>query len=165
MRILGVDPGTRATGYGLIESSNSRLTPLTYGVIGNAAKLELSECFVNIYRGLKEIIKSHNPEVIAIEDIFYCKNVSSAIKLGEARGVAILAAAESGLGVYEYTPRKVKQAIVGYGGAEKMQVQKMIKALLGLKEIPEPEDASDALAVAICHAHAIPGLMAYANKV
>jgi len=165
MKVLGIDPGTRTTGYGIVESHNSRLVPVTYGTINNADREDLSRCFLRIYRGLREVIAHHRPDVVAIENVFYCKNVNSAIKLGEARGVAILAAAEHGLDIFEYMPRKVKQAVVGNGAAEKGQVQLMVKALLGLKERPEPEDAADALAVAICHAHAMPGIMAGANKV
>ncbi|HRZ87142.1 MAG TPA: crossover junction endodeoxyribonuclease RuvC [bacterium] len=156
MRVLGIDPGTRTTGYGIIETSGSRLLPITYGVIQTAARDSLSTCFLNIHRGITDVIMRFHPDVAAVEDIFYCKNVNSAIKLGEARGVAIVAAAQHGLDIYEYTPRKVKQAVVGYGAAEKLQVQKMVKALLGLPAVPEPEDASDALGVAICHAQAMP---------
>jgi len=165
MRVLGIDPGTRTTGYGIVDAVNSRLVPVAYGVINNSDREVLSRCFLNIYRGLREVIAHHQPEVAAVENIFYCKNVNSAIKLGEARGVAILAAAGDGLDVFEYMPRKVKQAVVGNGAAEKRQVQLMVKALLGLKEMPAPEDASDALAVAICHAHALPGIAAGAHKV
>lgn len=165
MKVLGIDPGTRTTGYGVIDSHNSRLVPVTYGTINNPDREALSRCFLHIYRGLRDVIAHHQPDVVAIENVFYCKNVNSAIKLGEARGVAILAAAERGLDIFEYMPRKVKQAVVGNGAAEKSQVQMMVKALLGLKEIPAPEDASDALAVAICHAHAAPGILTVANKV
>lgn len=165
MKVLGIDPGTRTTGYGIVESHNSRLAPVTYGTIDNSDREDLSRCFLHIYRGLREVIAHHQPDVVAIENIFYCKNVNSAIKLGEARGVAILAAAEHGLDIFEYTPRKVKQAVVGNGAAEKTQVQLMVKALLGLKQIPAPDDASDALAVAICHAHAMPGIMVESHRV
>ncbi|MFC2149392.1 crossover junction endodeoxyribonuclease RuvC [Candidatus Auribacterota bacterium] len=164
MRILGIDPGTRITGYGLIEVRGSRSIPVAHGKIANSASLPLSKCFRNIYRQLRVVIDSHKPQAVAIENVFYCKNVNSAIKLGEARGVAILAAAESDLEIFEYMPRKVKQAVVGQGGADKIQVLKMVKMLLGLKEDIESVDASDALAVALCHAHTIKGSLMIAQS-
>ncbi|MDP8262572.1 MAG: crossover junction endodeoxyribonuclease RuvC [Candidatus Ancaeobacter aquaticus] len=156
MRIIGVDPGTRITGYGVIDASNSRVVSVAYGCVKNSPKLTLPQCFSKIFRELTQVIATFKPNVFAIEDIFYCKNVRSAVKLGEARGVALLTAAEAGLETFEYTPRKVKMSVVGNGGAEKAQVQKMVQMILGIHQGFDSEDVSDALAIAICHAHTIP---------
>lgn len=155
MRILGVDPGTLKTGFGVIEFDRGKFIPLEFGCITNSSKTPLAQRFSKIFRRLCEVIESAKPDCAAIETLFYCKNPMSAIKLGEARGVAILAAAEKGLSIYEYAPRRIKQAVVGFGSAHKSQVSKMVTSLLGLKEIKGPEDITDALAVAICHANYI----------
>lgn len=153
MRILGVDPGTLKTGFGVIEVDHGNLIPIEYGFISNSSKSPLAKRFSKIFIQLQEVIKRTKPDCTAIESMFYCKNPMSAIKLGEARGVAILAAAQNHLDVFEYEPRRVKQAVVGFGAADKTQVQKMVSIILRVKEIKGPEDITDALAVAICHAH------------
>ena len=151
-RILGIDPGSRATGYGVIESGGGRYTYLVCGVIRTSGSLSLPERLKEIYDGICEVIESHRPMTVAVEDLFVSVNPRSALKLGHARGVAILAAVQHGLPVYEYTPRVVKQGLTGYGQAGKEQVQQMVRALLKLSASPS-QDASDALAVAICHAN------------
>jgi crossover junction endodeoxyribonuclease RuvC len=152
LRILGIDPGLATTGYAIIDSDRTKNRALAYGCIKTAASKEMTLRFAKIYGKLTEIIKREKPEVMAIEKLFFFKNAISAMQVGEARGISILAACHNNLEVFEYTPLQVKQAVVGYGRAEKVQVQKMVQILLGLKEIPRPDDAADALAVAICHA-------------
>ncbi len=152
MIILGIDPGTRTTGYGVVEKKERGILNIAYGEIQVKKGEYLSICLDKIYGQLSEIIMKYGPDVIVVEDIFYGKNVRSLIKLGQARGVIILAASHSNTPIYEYTPLEVKKAVVGYGRAEKTQVQHMVRAILSLKETPPP-DASDALAIAICHAH------------
>jgi crossover junction endodeoxyribonuclease RuvC len=149
---LGIDPGNYITGYGIIEKQKNRLQHIIHGEITLARTSSHSSCLTTIYHHLLEIIDKSVPDVFAIEDIFYGKNVKSLIRQGEVRGIAILAASQRNLPVYEYTPLQVKKAVVGYGRAEKSQVQKMIKAILNLSQVP-PADAADALAVAICHAN------------
>lgn len=152
MRILGIDPGSRITGFGLIEQQGNRLRHLDNGALFTRSDAPLAERLGTIYCGLEKAIAAYRPDAVAIEQIFLAKNALSALKLGHARGAAMLAAVHAGLPVYEYTAMQVKSAVVGYGKAGKPQVQQMVKALLGLPEIAQ-EDASDALAVAICHAH------------
>lgn len=148
--VLGIDPGSQITGYGIVERKRQGITYINHGEIKANKKEPFSISLKNIYNNLSEIISHSSPDAIALEDIFYGKNVKSLIKLGHARGVAILAASQSNIPIFEYTPLEVKKAVVGYGRAEKSQVQKMVKAILKLNELP-PADASDALAVAICH--------------
>lgn len=152
MVILGIDPGSRITGYGLISKEGNRLLHVDNGAIFTQSAKEFPERLQQIFAGLSEIIAEFRPDVVAVENVFLAKNAQSALKLGQARGAAIVAAVSRGLAVYEYTALQVKQAVVGNGRAEKVQVQQMIKALLNLPEVAQ-EDASDALAVAICHAH------------
>ena len=154
MKILGIDPGTNTTGYGLIEKGErgSDLIGIAYGEIRMRRGEPLSVCLKKIYDELLEIITEYAPDVMALEDIFYGKNVKSLIKLGQARGVIILAASHSNIPLYEYTPLEVKKATVGYGRAEKVQVQHMVRAILSIQE-DLPLDASDALAIAICHSN------------
>lgn len=152
MKILGIDPGSRITGYGVVELQGNRLRHLDNGALITRSDAPLAERLKIIYRGLVQAIELYRPEAVAVEQIFLSKNVLSALKLGHARGAALLAAVNAGLPVAEYTPLQVKGAVVGYGRADKRQVQQMVKALLGLPEVAQ-EDASDALAVAICHAH------------
>ncbi len=154
MVILGIDPGTKTTGYGVVKKSltNQSLVGVTYGEIRIKRGEFLSVSLQKIYNGLIEIITEYAPDVMSIENIFYGKNVNSLIKLGQARGVAILAASQSNIPLYEYTPLEVKKAVVGYGKAEKTQVQHMVRVILSLQENP-PLDASDALAIAICHSN------------
>jgi crossover junction endodeoxyribonuclease RuvC len=152
MRVLGIDPGSLITGYGLIEKRKNNLACLGHGEIKTMVRGTSSAFLVNIYEQLKMVIEENKPDVMAVEEVFYGKNVKSLIKQGQARGVAILAGSHRGIPVFEYSPLEVKKAVVGYGRAEKSQVQAMIKAILQLKETPGA-DAADALAVAICHAH------------
>ena len=152
MRILGIDPGTRITGYGLIEKQGNRLIHVDNGAIYTNSKDELPQRLKIIFEGLVEVIERYKPDVVAIEQVFMAKNAQSALKLGQARGAAIVASVNADLPVSEYTALQVKSAVVGYGKAGKSQVQQMVKALMKLPEIAQ-EDASDALAVAICHAN------------
>jgi crossover junction endodeoxyribonuclease RuvC len=153
MLTLGIDPGTATTGYGLVQDQDGSLTVIDFGVILTAAELGMPDRLLEIYRQLNKIILLHRPESGAVEKLFFQRNVRTALSVGQARGVVLLALAEAGLPVFEYTPLEVKQAVAGYGGADKNQVQQMVRALLGLKEAPQPDDAADALAVAICHLH------------
>lgn len=157
MLILGVDPSLRSTGFGLIEAKGSQLTPICHGHIKNPPTLLPSRCLVRISDALVSLIHEHKPDVMAVEGLVYVQNTRIALTLGQVRGVAIAVAAQNGLEVYEYAPRKVKQAVTGLGGAGKTQVGHMVKALLGLKELPQA-DAADALALAICHAHSCRGV-------
>jgi crossover junction endodeoxyribonuclease RuvC len=150
MRIFGIDPGTIVTGYGLIEKKKSRYAGIDFGEIKTKKDQVLSRRLEDIYNRLFEIIQDVRPEAIALEDIFYGKNVKSLIKQGHVRGIIILAASHAGIPVFEYSPLEVKKAVVGYGMADKAQVQQMVKAILNLAEIPPP-DAADALAMALCH--------------
>jgi crossover junction endodeoxyribonuclease RuvC len=152
MRILGIDPGTRVTGYGIIKKTGNRLIHVDNGGIFTRADMDLADRLKLIYDGLCQVIKEYAPEAVAVEQIFLAKNALSALKLGHARGAALLVGVNHGLPVFEYSALQVKSAVVGYGKAEKIQVQQMVKTLLKLPEIAQ-EDASDALAVAICHAH------------
>lgn len=152
MRILGIDPGTRITGYGLLEQRGNRLIHLDNGAIFTRSDDDLALRLKTIHDGLCRVIAEYAPEAVAVEQIFVARNVLSALKLGHARGAALLAAVNAGLPVCEYTAMQVKSAVVGYGKAAKPQVQQMVRVLLSLPEIAQ-EDAADALAVAICHAH------------
>jgi crossover junction endodeoxyribonuclease RuvC len=154
MIVLGIDPGTATTGYGLLrEHKDGSLRVIDYGVILTPADDPMPERLLTLNRKLKETILLHRPISGAVEKLFFQKNVRTALSVGQARGVVLLTMAEAGMSISEYTPLEVKQAVVGYGGADKNQVQQMVRALLGLKEIPQPDDAADALAIAICHIH------------
>lgn len=155
MIILGVDPGSIATGYGLIKSNRSRNILIDCGVIKTDSKNSLPEKLRQIFEGLSQIIAQKRPDELAIEETFYSKNAKSALVMGQARGAAILAAACAKMSVWEYSPKEVKCSIVGRGNASKLQVQYMVKNLLDLKDLPQPQDAADALAVALCHAQKI----------
>ena len=152
MIILGIDPGSRITGYGLISKEGNRLIHIDNGAIFTQSAKDFPQRLQQIFAGLSAIIEQYQPEAVAVENVFLAKNAQSALKLGQARGAAIVAAVCVGLSVFEYTALQVKQAVVGSGRAEKQQVQHMIKVLLNLPEVAQ-EDASDALAVAVCHAH------------
>lgn len=152
MRILGIDPGSKATGYGFIDQQGNRLIHLDNGTIFTRSQDALAERLQRIYLGLSKLIEQYNPQAVAVEQVFMARNPASALKLGHARGVALLAGINAGLPVAEYSALQVKSAVVGYGRAGKNQVQHMTKTLLNLPEIAQ-EDAADALAVAICHAH------------
>jgi len=151
MIILGIDPGLAIVGYGVIEYKGNKYRVLDYGAITTDADMYLPERLKVIYDEMSYIIDKYKPEDLAMEELFFNKNVKTAINVGQARGVEILCAKNKGLSIYEYTPLQVKQSVVGYGRAEKRQVQEMVKVLLNLKEIPKPDDVADALAVAICH--------------
>jgi crossover junction endodeoxyribonuclease RuvC len=154
MLVIGIDPGTATTGYGLVhEDESGNLTAVAYGVVVTPAKQPMPQRLLQLYRELKEIVLLHRPDGAAVEKLFFQKNVRTALSVGQGRGVAILALAEAEIEVSEYTPLEIKQAISGYGGADKSQMQQMVRALLDLDEIPTPDDAADALAVAICHLH------------
>ena len=153
MRIFGIDPGSERTGYGCIEFAGSRHRLVACGTLSAPAGATFPEKLVVIHAGLSSLIATHRPDCVAVENIFYARNVRSALKLGHARGVALLAASEAGLPVVEYSPAEIKRAVVGYGRAEKHQIQQMMKLLLGLDAAPSPHDVADALAVAICHGH------------
>jgi len=154
MRVLGIDCGTQFTGYGVVElRPDAKLICITCGAIKLSPRDPLCERLATIFERLGEIIREHHPDNVAIEEIFYAVNVKSALKLGQVRGVAMLAASSFGLEVSEYAPLTIKSAVVGYGRAEKQQVQHMVTRLLSLAEIPESPDAADALAIAICHLH------------
>lgn len=154
MRIIGIDPGTLITGYGVIDAIDSRLAFVGAGCIRNRGGTPLPGRFLNIYRELGGVFDTYSPAEMAVEGLFFCKNVKTALALGEARGIAMLVAAEKGVGVFEYAPRRVKQAVFGSGAAQKQQVQYMIRAILGMGGGDIPADAADALAVAVCHATA-----------
>jgi len=154
MLVIGIDPGTAITGYGFVhEKPDGTLTVVDYGVIQTPADLEMPQRLLQLYRELKNLMLLHRPDSGAVEKLFFQKNVRTAISVGQGRGVAILALAEAGVQIREYTPLEIKQSVAGYGGADKSQVQYMVKALLELDEIPQPDDAADALAVAVCHIH------------
>src|SRR5579859_5703562 len=154
MRVMGIDCGSEYTGYGVVEEMpDRRLLCYAVGAIKLRSRDSMAAKLQQIFSQLTHIIAEHRPEVVAIEDVFYAINVKSALKLGQVRGVAMLAASSSGLEVAEYSPLSIKSAVVGYGRAEKQQVQHMVTKLLNLAEIPEPPDAADALAIAICHLH------------
>lgn len=155
MIILGVDPGIAIVGYSIIECKGHNVKAIDYGCIRTGADMLLPDRLKTVYDKLIEIIKIYNPNELAIEELFFNKNAKSVMKVGQARGVQILAAINQGLDVYEYTPLQIKQAVTGYGRADKNQVQEMVKMLLNLKEKPKPDDVADALAVAICHSSSI----------
>jgi crossover junction endodeoxyribonuclease RuvC len=153
VRIFGIDPGSHRTGYGCVDSNGSRHRIVTCGAIGTPASCAFADRLHHIHTRLTTLLAECRPDCVAIESLFHAMNVRSALKLGHARGVAMLAAVQSGVTVAEYTPAEIKRAVVGYGRAEKAQVQQMVKLLLGLSAMPSPHDAADALAVAICHIH------------
>lgn len=153
MIVLGVDPGVATTGYGVVRQDRDCIRPVAYGVIQTPASKSLPLRLQQLYRELIELVDSYHPTEASVEELFFARNVTTALTVGHARGVILLALEDSGLPTYEYTPLQVKQAITGYGRAGKEQVQEMVRLLLGLPEIPRPDDAADALAAAICHAH------------
>ncbi len=159
MIILGIDPGYAIVGYGVIDYRNNHFSVIDYGAILTDAKTPFNERLEKIYDELCGIIERHNPEAMSIEKLFYNSNAKTVIDVSQARGVIMLAAQKNRLPAYEYTPLQVKQSVVGYGRAEKKQVQEMTKRILGLEKVPKPDDTADALAMAICHAHASGSLM------
>jgi len=163
IRVMGVDTSLRSTGIGILDAAGSRMTPVYYGTIKNPAGRPLSACLVHLQDEIDKLIREHEPQAVAIEGIFYAKNVKTMLILSHARGAIIAQCARMGLPVYEYEPRRVKMAVAGYGGAEKAQIQKMVKTLLGLHEEPQ-NDAADALALAITHLHNRTALAALAAE-
>ncbi len=153
MKILGVDPGLAEIGYGVVEEDGNSLSQIEFGLLRTSSEKSDLERLNIVFEELTKIIKRLEPEQMAVEELFFNKNAKTAIRVGQARGVILLAGSRAGIPVFEYTPLEVKQAVVGHGRAEKMQVQQMVKTLLGLAEIPASEDAADALAVSICHCH------------
>jgi crossover junction endodeoxyribonuclease RuvC len=153
MIILGIDPGTAMLGYGVVERTGSRLRAIDYGVVSTPSSLPLPQRLAAIHAALSDVIALHRPDLVGIERVYFTKNAQTAFAVGQARGVALLAAAQHGLEVREATPNEVKVAAAGHGSADKEQVQRMVQAILGLAELPEPDDAADALAIAICVAN------------
>lgn len=153
MRVLGIDPGTAITGYGVVEEVGGELKALAFGTIRTPASQRLPERLQSIYGGVRKLAAEWGPSDAAVEELFFSSNVRTAMSVGQARGVTLLALADAGLSVAEYAPLAIKQAVTGYGGADKAQMQEMVQLLLGLAEPPRPDDAADALAVAICHLH------------
>jgi crossover junction endodeoxyribonuclease RuvC len=156
MLVLGIDPGAATTGWGLVSREGDQLALVDYGTVRTSSDAPLPQRLQVLYQGLGQVISSHQPSAVAVEKLFFNKNVRTAMTVGEARGVALLAVAEAGLPVHEYTPLEVKQSVCGYGRASKEQVQKLVQMLLGLDSIPQPDDAADAIAIAICHIHSSP---------
>lgn len=155
MLILGLDPGLATTGWGVIKKEKNHLFHLAHGTISTSAKQNFAERLREIHQQADKIIKKYKPQAVAVEDIFFCKNVKTALKVSQARGVILLTAMLNQAPVYEYTPLQVKQAITSYGRADKKQMQEMVKVLLRLKTAPRPDDAADALAIAICCGHSV----------
>ncbi len=153
MRVLGIDPGTAITGYAIVEEQGAALTLIDIGTVQTTAKAPLPQRLQKIYRDLQEIVQAQQPEAAAVEQLFFSRNTRTAMAVGHARGVTLLALANAGLSIAEYTPMEVKQAVTGYGNADKRQVQEMVRMLLKLSKIPRPDDAADAAAVAICYLH------------
>lgn len=151
MRILGIDPGTIAMGYGVIESRDDEIALIDYGALTTTARSPIGERLSFLYNKLVEIISNYQPDEVAVEQPFIAKNPKSALAIGRAQAVAILAAANKGIPTYEYTPAQVKQRVASYGASSKEQIQEMVRLQLGLSQIPQPSDAADALAVALCH--------------
>ncbi|HEY59924.1 MAG TPA: crossover junction endodeoxyribonuclease RuvC [Anaerolineae bacterium] len=154
MLVLGIDPGTAITGYGLIEElNNKQLKLITCGTIRTVADLAHEKRLLVLYREIRNLLLLHKPDCAAVEELFFQTNVRTALSVGQARGAILLALAQAGVPVSEYNPLEVKQAVTGYGAADKNQVQSMVKVLLGMPEVPRPDDVADSLAVAICHIH------------
>jgi crossover junction endodeoxyribonuclease RuvC len=153
MRVLGIDPGTATTGYGVVEEVQGELKALAFGVIKTPADQSLPTRLQSIYQAMRELAAEWEPDASAVEELFFSRNVRTAMSVGQARGVTLLALADAGIVVAEYTPLVIKQAVTGYGSADKAQMQEMVRLLLGLAKVPRPDDAADALAVAICHLH------------
>jgi crossover junction endodeoxyribonuclease RuvC len=151
--VLGIDPGTAITGYGLVHEQDDGLSLVECGVVTTPSSQPLPERLQTIYRGLSDVVRRFQPEEAAVEELFFSRNVRTALSVGQARGVALLALVDAGLPIYEYKPLEIKQAVAGYGGADKQQVQEMVRMLLDLEQVPQPDDAADAVAVAVCHIH------------
>jgi crossover junction endodeoxyribonuclease RuvC len=153
MRILGIDPGSETLGWGIIEGEGQKYALVEYGTIKSSPRIQFSKRLLKAVEGIEKIIDEFQPDVLSIEEAFFAVNVNVALKLGQVRGAVLVVAERAGLEIGEYSPRLIKQTVVGYGNAEKHQVQEMVRLLLKLQKVPEPHDAADALAVAICHFH------------
>lgn len=153
MIILGIDPGLAIIGWGVVEYKASRFRTIAYGALRTPAGIPTEDRLSLIYDGMKQLLETYHPDVMSVEELFFTNNITTGIRVAEARGVILLAARQANVPMEEYTPPQVKQAVVGYGKAEKAQVMAMVTRILGLKEIPRPDDTADALALAICHAH------------
>ena len=159
MRILGLDPGIATVGFGIVDSANSRQQLVSCGVITTAAHTALSSRLDRIYTDMEELIRTFHPDCMAIEELFFNTNITTGISVAQGRGVSVLCAYRCGLQIYEYTPLQVKQAVVGYGRAEKKQVMEMVRRILNLAAVPRPDDAADAVAIALCHARSATSLL------
>lgn len=153
MIIMGIDPGFAITGYGIVKYEGNKFSIIDYGAVTTKASMPFPDRLLLLDKRLEELIKEYKPSAVSVEELFFNKNIKTAISAAHGRGIALVSAARCGADVFEYTPLQVKQAVVGYGRAEKSQVQQMVKLILNLQEIPKPDDAADALAVAICHGH------------
>lgn len=153
MRVLGIDPGSETLGWGVVEGSGLRYAGVEYGTVKASPKLPFPKRLAKMYNGVAEVIDKHSPDVLSIEEAFHAANASTALKLGQVRGIVLLLAEQRGIEIAEYAPRLIKQTVTGYGAAEKHQVGEMVRILLRLKNVPTPHDAADALAIAICHFH------------
>lgn len=153
MRVLGIDPGSETLGWGVVDGSGSKYALVDFGTVKSNTKQPFSKRLLTIYNAVGEIMADHSPDVLSVEDTFYAVNAQVALKLGQVRGIMLLLAEQRGIEIAEYAPRLVKQTVVGYGNAEKQQIQQMVKILLKMKTVPTPHDAADALAIAICHFH------------
>jgi crossover junction endodeoxyribonuclease RuvC len=153
MIIMGIDPGFAITGFGIVKYEGNKFKVIDYGAVITKAGINLPERLRKMYDELELVINKYTPDAIAVEELFFNKNIKTALTVGHGRGVALLAAAKAGNQVFEYTPLQVKQAVTGYGRADKNQMEQMVKAILNLEKVPKPDDVSDALAVAICHGH------------
>ena len=159
MIVLGIDPGVATIGFGVIRAERQKNTLIQYGVITTPPGIPLSNRLLQISNDMEELIHTFHPDEMAVEELFFTKNITTGIAVAHGRGVILLAAEKLGVPIFEYTPMQVKQAVVGYGGADKRQVMLMTQRLLGMKQIPRPDDAADALAIAICHAHSAGSLL------
>lgn len=153
MRVLGIDPGSETLGWGVVEGTGMKYSVVDFGTVKSSPRDKFSKRLLKIYTGLEEVIEKSHPDVLSVEEAFYAANVGVAMKLGQVRGVVLLLGEKAGMKIAEYSPRLIKQTVVGYGAAEKHQVQEMVRVLLRLKNVPQPHDAADALAIAICHFH------------
>jgi crossover junction endodeoxyribonuclease RuvC len=153
MIILGIDPGTAITGYGFIREEADRLQAIAYGAITTPSDMPMPQRLATLYRELSDLIALHRPASAAVEQLFFSRNVRTALSVGQARGVVLLTLAQADVPISEYTPLEVKQAVTGYGRADKKQIQEMVRILMSLTDIPKPDDVADALAIAICHLH------------
>jgi len=153
MRVLGIDPGSETLGWGVVEGSGMKYSVVDFGTVKSSPREKFSKRLLKIYTGLEEVIEKFQPDLLSVEEAFYAANVGVAMKLGQVRGVVLLLGEKAGMDIAEYSPRLIKQTVVGYGAAEKHQVQEMVRVLLRLKNAPQPHDAADALAIAICHFH------------